>query len=377
MLVCLFLVTGTSIAESSIDQSKPVNGNYVPADLSIKIHPFLKFRDFSGTFRRGTLLKNDRGRWVVQYDKSGELVTREIESTSINLTPLPSQKELPVLVKFPKNDDPIVIDFDRTNRYLVIGLVSIIFCLLVGGWITARSLSGIIIGFVYLFYIGLPYITDGGSILLHVCVFYVITTIIILPCSLGVRRESLAAIATSLITGLISLGTIFFLVHWIGAVGLRNETFQLLEFSGRYLPEQISSINLRNLLVGASLIGSLGVILDVSVDVTSSAAEITRKRPDLGIAELLKRTFTVSRRLVGTMTNTLLLAYVGTNLFLLLTLFLLPAPGWVLLNKDLVAVEAIRALGGAIGFLMAVPLAVVCYRVLLHSKQPKPPPPSQ
>lgn len=361
---------------------EPKRGNYVPADLNLKTHPFVEDHRYGGTYHRATLLGSHNGSWRLRLRYDTGSVTRTLPTENLFLDEARQQPGQSVLVKRtslgPGNSTLLVTDVNRIGRYGLLFVVSLLVCCLVGGWITARSLLGVIAGMGFLLFYALPAVVDGGSTLLYIGLFYVITTVLILPASLGVNRKGLSAVLAALTTGGLAFGLLYLLAHAMRLVGLRNNSLQILEYAIRYFPELTEPFSILNVLLGGILVGALGVILDVCVDVTSSTAEIVRSRPDLGLAEQMNRTLTVTSRLIGTMTNTLLLAYIGTDMFLILTVYLLPAPNWVLLNKDFVALEVLRGFGGALGFLGAAPLSILFYRwvgPVQASDRPDPPDP--
>jgi uncharacterized membrane protein len=384
LILALLLISVLTVAviPASVVADEPSRGNYVPADVGTQIHPFIERLKFQSNYGSATLLERTEKGWNVELSVDGKSRTITI-SPSNNILPssgLESGEQ--VLVKWDKSlqeEEALLVDYDRRFEYLVILLASLGLCAVVGGWITVRSMSGVIVGLLFFHFWAAPSIQHGSPVLLQIGLFYTLVTLLVLPSSLGWNWKALSAVTTALATGVISLLILIVCANWIGVVGLRNETLRVIEYAVRYFPDRVEPLSLRNMVIGAVLIGSLGVILDVSVDVTSSAAEIAQARPDLPFPELLKRTLTVSTRLVGTMTNTLLLAYVGTDLFLILTVYILPTPTWITLNQDFVAMEVLRGLGGALGFLAAVPLAVVFY-VLFNqpgNKDEKPSPPGE
>lgn len=369
LLLFATLWPSTAVAES------PERGNFVPADVGTQIHPFIERLQFQSQYGSGTLMERTGDGWTVSMTVEGRTRTVTIPDVNNSLSPTQLESGDDVLLKWDdsmEGDDILLVDYDRRYEYLIILLASLSLCALVGGWITIRSMSGVIIGLLFFHYWAVPAIQNGSSVLLQIGLFYTLVTLLVLPSSLGWNRQAVSAVLTALTTGVISLVILEICANWIGVIGLRNETLRVIEYATRYFPDRVEPLNLRNMVIGATLIGSLGVILDVSVDVTSSAAEITSARPDLPFAELLSRTITVSTRLVGTMTNTLLLAYVGTDLFLILTVYILPTPTWVTMNQDFVAMEILRGLGGALGFLAAVPLAVVFYVLFFDEEDKKP-----
>lgn len=361
----------------SLPASSPPRGNYVPADLEIRTHPFVEQYVHGGDYLAGQLVESYEKGWQVRIKFTETTEELKIPSTRINLADELQVPGTPVLIHRPEEERFLVSGLNRSRRYLLLLGLCFLLCLLVGGKVAGRGLFSVLVGSLFFIFWTIPRIQAGSWILVEISIFYLLVSIMVLPGSLGINKKSLAAILTALSTGVISLFLLMGISYWFRVTGLYSEVFQTLEYAMRYFPEEIAVIDLHRLIIGATLIGALGVILDVAIDVTASAAEINASRPELPFSELLKRTMTVSRRLVGTMTNTLLLAYVGANLYLLLDLYLLPSPPRVLLNRDLVAVEITRALGGALGFLTAMPIAVGFYALLCRNKEEERPSPPE
>lgn len=374
MLLAGFLVLGLFPAPV---RSGPGGGNYVPADLNTKIHPFVESLRDPSTYRTGTLVEATAHGWRVRVNRDTHTRTVTVPASNINLDPQyhhPGQSV--VLRGVPEAAGSfLVTGLDRRIRYLYLLAGALGTCLLVGGWITARALVGVVAGLGLLFWFSLPMMAAGHNVLLQVGLFFGLASALVLPGSLGFNRRALSGLATCLGAGGIAGLVLYGFGGAMGVVGLRDETLRVLEYASRYHPGTTANLSLFRIVVGSSMIGALGVILDVTVDVTSSTHEIARARPDLSWAEHLRRSLTVSSQLIGTMTNTLLLAYVGTDLLLILTIYLLPTPFWLLINKDFVAVELLRGMGGVLGFLSAAPLAIFFYRWLHDPAEDTPEPP--
>ncbi len=368
-----------SVATQIFAAQTPQRGNYVPADLDTMVHPFIDHYRFGGAFFRGRLIKKTPRGWKAEIFLENKTEVYIFPPDQNNLKETYQQPGQRVLIKKITGSEDIFLlsGPDRIRRYILLVLFCLVLCALVGGLPTIRGLSCVAGGILFFLFWTLPQIQNGSPVLFEVCLFYLLVTVFVLPSSLGFNKRALSAILAALSTGMISVIILLAVTSWIPVTGLYDETMRALEYSIRYFPEQVAPISLQSLVVGATLIGALGVILDVAIDVTASASEIAIARPELPFSVLLKRTMTVCRRLVGTMTNTLLLAYVGTDMLLLFSLFLLPEALTITFNRDMIALEVIRALGGAIGFLAAVPLSVAFYSFLCREKTIKPPPPKK
>jgi uncharacterized membrane protein len=121
-------------------------------------------------------------------------------------------------------------------------------------------------------------------------------------------------------------------------------------------------------LAAGMLIGALGVIMDVAVSIASAVCEVADTDRTLTRASLYKKGMNVGRDIMGTMTNTLVLAYAGSALPLLLLMAQIPSTK--LFNLDLVATEIASALTGSLGLICTIPLTALAAAHLLGAKHP-------
>ena len=123
-----------------------------------------------------------------------------------------------------------------------------------------------------------------------------------------------------------------------------------------YLHAMGVRLNMRGLLLAGAIIGAGGVLDDVVLAQSVSAFELAAAAPDLGFRELYRRTMKVGNAHLLTMINTLVLAYASTALPLIILFVLYPEPGYMTLNRELIAQEMVHALVGSLGVMLAVPL---------------------
>lgn len=118
-------------------------------------------------------------------------------------------------------------------------------------------------------------------------------------------------------------------------------------------------VALRGLLLAGILIGALGALTDITIVQASVVRELAHTRPELGLGELYRRGMNVGRDHVGSLVNTLVLAYTGAGLSLFVLLQVYATPFMRALNLELVATEVVHTLVGSIGLILAVPLTTV------------------
>ncbi|MGB4018838.1 MAG: YibE/F family protein, partial [Syntrophomonadaceae bacterium] len=180
----------------------------------------------------------------------------------------------------------------------------------------------------------------------------------------GFSRKAAAATLGTL-GGLLVAGFLAVLVGDLAALqGLATEEERILSMVD--LP-----LDMRGLLFAGILIGAVGAVMDVAMSISSAIEEVRFANPDLGSWALVRSGMRVGRDIMGTMANTLILAYTGGSLPFLLLYLAYELPPAMILNSELIGAEVIRALAGSIGLIVSVPITAVIAGLLngssLHS----------
>ena len=150
----------------------------------------------------------------------------------------------------------------------------------------------------------------------------------------------------------------------------------MLELTGVVNDESVILLNimpdnpldLKALIFAAIIIGAVGAIMDVSISIASSLSELKEKLPEISMLELWKSGMTISRDIMGTMANTLILAYMGSCLTSVLLMVAYNSSLLDLFNRERIVVEMLQALVGSMGILLALPLTTLICAVLYRGK---------
>ena len=218
---------------------------------------------------------------------------------------------------------------------------------------------GITVGLI--FGIFLPCIIRGmNPILLALAVCSAATVITLLIIS-GNNKKTYTAIMGT-IGGVIIAGVFAFIAGKVLALtGLGNEDAQMLAF----IPQH-RKIDYQGLLFAGIMIGALGAVMDVAMSISSAMWEIVSVSPDISKKQLIKSGMNIGRDIIGSMSNTLILAYVSTSIPVLL-LFILFSNGFTeIINLELLASEVLRAVAGSIGLICTIPITVQLVGRLHH-----------
>lgn len=178
----------------------------------------------------------------------------------------------------------------------------------------------------------------------------------------GLQRKTAAA-AIGTVGGVLVAGILAF---WFGdaasLTGFSSEEAQMLLYM------EGGPIDIRGLLFAGIIIGALGAVMDVAMSIAAASHEVYCANPSICMRDQIKSAMNVGRDVMGTMANTLILAYVGTAAPLLILFMSYDAPFLTVINSDLIATEVVRALAGSIGLIAAIPLTAVSAGVLTVRK---------
>ncbi len=242
----------------------------------------------------------------------------------------------------------------RDIYLLYLLLIFILSLSIIGGLKGIKAIITLGLTIIVILKILFPLVLAGYNpivVSVSICILVIATTIFIVG---GFNKKSLAAI-TGTIAGVALAGVLVLLFgHSARLTGLANQEAQMLMF----ISEEIK-FNFQGILFASIIIGSLGAIMDVGMSVASATNEIQEANPNLTSAYLIKAGMNVGRDIMGTMSNTLILAYAGGTIHLLLLFVVYEVPVMDIINQDFIASEIVRALAGSIGLIFSVPFTAI------------------
>lgn len=131
-----------------------------------------------------------------------------------------------------------------------------------------------------------------------------------------------------------------------------------------------SGIGISGLLTAGVIVGALGAVMDVAMSISSAAQELSRVNETLASRDLLRSGMNIGRDMVGTMTNTLILAITGSGLTLIVYICSLGLQPWQLLSSPYISLEAVSAIASSAGVMLAVPLTAAICALAYGKKMP-------
>ncbi len=269
-----------------------------------------------------------------------------------------------VLVISTYGDGSVRASVHEYNREPAIAIVIILFMLttvLVGGKTGAKSLVGLIITVACIFFILIPLLLKGFPTLITVfitCAYVAIVSFVILG---GVTKKTVCAICGT-VAG-VAIALLFGLIAQSVARidGLRvSDVEPLLQLRQTGTP-----IGLRGLLVGGITVSALGAVMDVAMSLASSMSEIKDVDGTIKRKELFKSGMNIGRDMVGTMTNTLILAFIGSSFVLIIYLYSLGLQPHLLFSSAFLAIEVISGVASSIGVILSVPITALISSIII------------
>jgi uncharacterized membrane protein len=254
-----------------------------------------------------------------------------------------------------------LVDFQRGTPMTVLALVFVAVVLLFARLRGALSLLGLGFSLAVVLVFVVPAILDGESPLAVAVVGALAVALVTIPLAHGLGPKSLAAVlgtaASLLLTALLAL--VF--TEAAHLTGFSSEEATFLQLSG-------ADLSLEGLLLAGMVIGALGVLDDVTVSQASTVLALRGAGPGLGFRELFTRALRVGRDHVSATVNTLVLAYVGASLPVLLIFSSADIGLGDALNLEVVAKEVVATLVGSIGLIAAVPVTTALAALLALSE---------
>lgn len=257
-----------------------------------------------------------------------------------------------------------VVDFQRGSSLIWLAALFAGAVLLLGRWRGLAALVALVLSFAVLLFFVLPSILSGHEPLGVAIVGACLMMFAVLYLTHGLSaRTSTAVLGTLLSLALIGiLSALFSVVAQL--TGLDEETKNLISSLG-------TGVDARGLLLAGIVIGALGVLDDVTVTQTSAVWELRRANPDLGTLSLFRAAMRIGTDHVASAVNTLVLAYAGASLPLLLLFTLSRQPLGVLVTTGDIATEVVRTLVGSIGLVASVPITTALAAVVASREPPE------
>lgn len=355
--------------------AKPVEGD-VPTSASLRVFAAVRVTDviedsaqpdvWSEGLRLGSQLLEVE---ILQGEHKGEtLITPNYLSAYYNIDAKTGTR---IIARLAEDDDGLLyvaslVNYDRGPALVGFALLFAAVLIVVGGKQGAKALFGLTFTIVSLWFILIPLLLRGAEPVLTTVALTALAAGVSLTALTGYTRKTLCALA-GCVGGVAIAGGLAALVSHITPLS----GFNMPEAEELVLRASDHGLTIRGLLVCGVLISSLGAVMDVAMSIASACNELRELNPELGRGALFRSGMNIGRDAMGTMANTLILAFVGSSLNALILFQAYDYPSLQILNSDMMAIEIVQGVSGSIGIILTVPFVAVVSAWLLTAGNAK------
>ncbi len=266
-----------------------------------------------------------------------------------------------------QNPEYRLVDFDRRNGLTWLVLAFVVLILVFAKWQGLRSLVSLGTSILVIVYVLVPLLLKGAPPILTSVIIATVLLALAIFLTHGFNKRSLIAfsgtVATVVVTGIIASWA----VSGTHLSGFGSHEATYLDFNSGV------ALDFVGLLLASIIIGVLGVLDDISITQVAVVRELYSANPNLNRKDVFTRALRVGKEHVSALVNTLVLAYVGVGLPLILYVSTLGVSDvGLVLNSEVFATEIVRTIIGSIGLILSVPLTTFLAAVFLEDSKGKP-----
>lgn len=290
---------------------------------------------------------------------SGKLKGQLIEGTSFagylyGADCTVGMKVIASISKYEDNASAAVYSYDRSNIiYMFVGLF-LLMLWIIGGKKGFKSAIGLIFTFICIIYLFLPMLYKGYSPFLSAVIVIILITIVSLYLIDGITKKSISAMIGTII-GVIIAGICAAGFGYVAKISGYNVS----EVEELVFVANNTELKVGGILFSAILIASLGAVMDVSMSISSTLTEIYNHNKNIGRVELFKSGINVGRDMMGTMSNTLILAFTGGSINTLILNYAYVLKHNQIINMYEIGIEIMQGVSGSIAIILSVPLVSI------------------
>ena len=296
--------------------------------------------------------------------KTGGLKGREIETTSSSgfLFGAPCTVGMKVVVMQSLAGDTVVSSVyaqDREFQILAFAALYLLALCLIGGWQGAKGALGLVFTFGCILWVYLPLVYRGWSPFWSAVLVCAVTAVVTLWLVGGPTRKTLVA-AAGTVAGVVMAGVAASLFSL--ATGITG--WNVSDIESLMTLWSTADIQVGGLLFSGLLISSLGATMDVAMSIASSMAEVQAQTPDISCRALFQAGMRVGRDMMGTDSNTLILAFAGGSVSMLVLDYAYDLSWLQIINSNNIGIAVMQGLAGSFGVVLSVPVTVALAMLL-------------
>ncbi|ONI45255.1 hypothetical protein AN641_04330 [Candidatus Epulonipiscioides gigas] len=256
-----------------------------------------------------------------------------------------------------------LVDYYRINvEILLVGLF-VVLLVLVSGTTGLRTIISFIFTLVCIFKLFIPMLLKGYPPIWTALIIGVSISVVTLILVGSFTKKAYCAIIGAVLSSLMTCGLALLFGTWFKVSGT------VMEWSESLLYVGYADLNLTEIYQAGIYLSCSGAIIDLAIDISASIDELVAKKPDITRIEILKSGLTIGKAIIGTQTTTLLLAYMGSFIAIMMVYMAQGTPIISILNTKFISAEILQTFVGCIGLVIVSPLtALTCSYVFKKNK---------
>ncbi len=363
-IIILTVIFAASVILKSPAIAQEPPGNYIEPDISYASGKVLEIikekenKELSESFQNEQITQLVKVR-VLNGEYNGETVEVENYITSNPVYDIKLKAGQRVLLNIENTPEGPLFYVTDIERYPVLMITLGLFLallLIIGGKKGIQTIISLCITALLVFFILVPAILNNFPPIPSAVFIALISTMVTMAVIGGINIKSLAAGLGSILSVSLAGFVALLVINYAPLTGFHDQESAMLWMSR-------PDLNFPGILAAAVIIGALGAVMDVGMSIASSISEFKNVNPGLTPAELVKSGMNVGRDVMGTMANTLILAYIGGAFSLVL--LAANAPLLKLINLNSISTEITAAITGSIGIALCVPITAITSAYLI------------
>ncbi|AGF54356.1 putative membrane protein [Clostridium saccharoperbutylacetonicum] len=246
---------------------------------------------------------------------------------------------------------------------VLIGIFIGVMCL-VGGWRGFHSILGIVFTLTTVLFIFIPLLFHGVSVVFATILLVIITSCVTLFLVGGFDRKSISAILGTVAGVIVSVIIMLIFSKLLGISGYTStDADAMLNIASQ------TKLQVKDLLFTGIIIASLGAVMDIAISIATSINELKKQKEDATFKELFSSGMNIGRDMMGTMSNTLILAFLGESIFSFILMYSYQVQFRQLFNSNSIAIDILNAICGSLAVVLTVPIVAAIAAKLLQGSQ--------
>lgn len=278
------------------------------------------------------------------------------------------QKGTKVVVRIDSREDGSynvsIYNYDRETVLIAAIVVFILLLCIIGGKKGFMSLLSLGYTLLMLFFVLIPALYYGAPMLFTTILVIILTNVISFALIDGINKKTVSGFLGT------SAGVVFAgIFAYVMGKATHITGFQTTEAESLLLECYDYGLKITDIFTAGILVSALGAVMDVAMSIASAIHELSVLNPELQAKDLFRSGMNIGRDAMGTMSNTLILAFVGSSLSTIIMIYSYQIPATQLWSTDLVAREVIQGISGSVGIIMTVPFVAGIAAVIMRGKR--------